>query len=159
MKKILVMACMMFGSTLATNATGSKMATKAPGDKSSNTLASSRAKHLSDQMIRGLQLNNYQSGKIREINLKVAEQITAIEENHAGNQAQIDALSKEVYAERDRFLENVLSTVQYNDYFGHRKAYTAMDKEYTAKLNGTDTGGDATATTTPGTGSNTLSAN
>lgn len=48
------MACMMFGSTLATNATGTKIATKAPGDKSSKTLASSRAKHLSDQMIRGV---------------------------------------------------------------------------------------------------------
>ena len=149
----------MFGSTLATNATGTKMATKAPGDKSSKTLASSRAKHLSDQMIRGLQLNNYQSGKIREINLKVAEQITAIEENHAGDQAKIDALSKEVYSQRDRFLENVLSTVQYNDYFGHRKAYTAMDKEYTASLNETENNGDTSATTTSGTGANSFSAN
>ncbi|GAB3534783.1 hypothetical protein GCM10027443_22450 [Pontibacter brevis] len=138
---------MMFGSTLATNAAGTKMAPKAPGDKSSKTLASSRAKHLSDQMIRGLQLNNYQSGKIREINLKVAEQITAIEEQHAGDQAKIDALSQKVYAERDRFLENVLSTVQYNDYFGHRKEYTAMDKEFAANANQEESTEDATATT------------
>ena len=156
MKKVLIMACMMFGSTLATNATGTKMAPKAPGDKTSKILASSRAKHLSDQMIRGLQLNNYQSGKIREINLKVAEQITAIEENHAGDQAKIDALSKEVYAERDMFLENVLSTVQYNDYFGHRKSYTAMDKEFTANLINQGENNNPTANT--GTGGNSAGA-
>ncbi|WP_115564351.1 hypothetical protein [Pontibacter diazotrophicus] len=147
MKKILVMACMMFGSTLATNATGTKMATKAPGDKSSKTLASSRAKHLSDQMIRGLHLNNYQSEKIREINLKVAEQITAIEEENAGDQSKIDALSNKVYAQRDRFLENVLSTVQYNDYYGHRKDYTAMDKEFAANADEEENTGEATAST------------
>lgn len=59
MKKVLVMICMMFGCTFAT---------KANGDKSSKAVANARAKHISDQMIRDLRLNNYQSRKIREIN-------------------------------------------------------------------------------------------
>lgn len=152
MKRILVMICMMFGSTLATKATGNKFATKPTGGKpTTKALASARAKHLSDEMIRGLQLNNYQSSKIRDINLQVAEQITAIEQEHAGNQAKIDALSKEVYAKRDRDLENVLSTVQYNDYYGHRKDYTAMDKEFVANMNEEEVGDDATATADTGT--------
>ena len=151
MKRILVMACMMFGSTFATKATGNKFTTKPAGDKTTKTMANARASHISNEMIRGLQLNNYQSSKIREINLRVAEQITAIEQEHAGNQAKIDALSKEVYAKRDRDLETVLSTVQYNDYYGHRKNYTAMDKAFVANMNQDNTSEDATATADTGT--------
>ncbi|MCX2739094.1 hypothetical protein [Pontibacter anaerobius] len=132
MKKLLVMICMMFGCVFAT---------KANGDKSSKAVAAARANNLSDQMIRGLRLNNFQSKKVREINLQVAEQVTAIEQQHANNQKKIDELCKSVYAERDQFLENVLSTVQYNDYFGDRKVYKAADQKFVASLNNQNNAG------------------
>jgi len=124
----------MFGSTFATKASGNKFETKATGDKSTKTLAGERAKQLSNNMISGLQLNNYQSRKIQEINMRIAEQITAIEQQYAGNQAEIERQSKIIYAERDQLMEDVLSTVQYNDYFGNRKNYTALDKEIAAQI-------------------------
>ncbi|WP_345158428.1 hypothetical protein [Pontibacter saemangeumensis] len=129
MKRIFLMLCMMFGSTFATKASANKVAAKPTGDKATKALASNRAKLLSNQMITGLQLNNYQSRKIQDINMQVAEQLTAVEQQNAGNQAEIDRLSKNIYAERDRMMENVLSTVQYNDYFGHRKDYNELDKK------------------------------
>ncbi|GHA61509.1 hypothetical protein GCM10007389_12450 [Pontibacter akesuensis] len=85
-------------------------------------------------MIRGLHLNNYQSQKVREINLKVAEQITSIEAQYAGNQKKIDDLTKKALAERDQYLESVLSTVQYNDYYNQREEYVAIDKEFMAEI-------------------------
>lgn len=125
----------MFGSTLATKASSNKFETKPTGDnKSTKALASTRAKLLSNHMITGLQLNNYQSRKIQEINMRVAEQITAMEHQHAGNQAEIDRQSKSIYAERDRLMEDVLSTVQYNDYFGHRNDYNKLDKEIASNV-------------------------
>lgn len=135
MKRKWILACMMLGSACATKASGNKFASKVTEDKTSVALASARADHLSEEMIRGLHLNNYQSNKVKEINLRVAEQITAIEAQYAGDQAKIEEMSKNVLAERDRFLENVLSTIQYNDYFGNRKGYTAMDKEFVAGVN------------------------
>jgi hypothetical protein len=151
MKRKWILACMMLGSACATKASGNKFASKTAEDKNTTALASARANHLSDEMIRGLHLNNYQSNKVREINMKVAEQITAIEEQYAGNQAKIDELSKSALAERDQFLESVLSTVQYNDYFGHRKDYVAMDREFIADVNqGEDGAGEgAISGTTP----------
>ncbi|AKD04900.1 hypothetical protein POKO110462_18420 [Pontibacter korlensis] len=125
MKKLLVMICVMFGCVFST---------KASGGKSSKSVVTARAQHMSDQMIKQLRLNNFQSKKLREINLHVAEEITAIEMQYAGNQAKIDELSKRVYAERDKFLEDVLSTVQYNEYFGDRKTYSEEDKKYMASL-------------------------
>lgn len=126
MKKLLVMICMMFGCVFAGKASGDKSSKKA--------VATARAKHMSDQMIRDLRLNNYQSRKVREINMQVAEQMTAIEQQYAGNPAMIEKLCKEACAERDIYLENVLSTVQYNSYFGDRKIYSAEDKKFVANL-------------------------
>ena len=134
MRKIFVMLCMMFGSTFASKASGVKSADKASGEKAKKALASTRAKELSNHMITGLQLNNYQSRKIQEINMRVAEQLTAVEQQHAGNQAEIDRQSKSIYAERDRLMEGVLSTVQYNDYFGNREDYNALDKQIAANV-------------------------
>lgn len=151
MKKVLVMVCMMFGCTFAT---------KASGDKSTKALANARAKHLSDQMIRDLRLNNYQSKKLREINQQVAEQMTAIEQQYAGNPAKIEELCKGVCAERDRYLENVLSTVQYNTYFGERKDYNEEDKKYMSQvLRGQETGGGIAVNETPATNAGTVSVN
>ncbi len=124
---------------------GCTFATKANGDRSSKAVAAARAQNLSNQMIKELRLNNFQSKKVKEINLQVAEQITAIEQQFAGKQAKIDDLCKNIYAERDLYLEKVLSTVQYNDYFGDRKVYSAADKKFMATVNNQNTGAVAAA--------------
>lgn len=134
MRKIFVMLCMMFGSTFASKASGVKSMNKASGEKAKKALASTRARELSNHMITGLQLNNYQSRKIQEINMRVAEQLTAVEQQYAGNQAELDRQSASIYAERDRLMEDVLSTVQYNDYFGNREDYNALDKKIAANV-------------------------
>ena len=104
----------------------------ANGNEKSITVES-RANNLSDQMIRELRLNNYQSNKIREINLDVVAKMMAVEAEFKGNQELIEQKCKAICAERDVKLENVLSTVQYNDYFGDRTYYSKYDKEFVAK--------------------------
>lgn len=125
MKKLLVMTFMVFGIVYGATATGNV-----------SLIAEKRANHLSDQMIKELRLNNYQANKIREINLDVAAQITEIEQNFAGNQELIEKECKAVLTARDLEFEDVLSTVQYNDYFGDRKMYSKADREFMASLNG-----------------------
>ena len=104
----------------------------ANGNEKSLTVES-RANNLSDQMIRELRLNNYQSNKVREINMDVVAQMMAVEAEYAGNQELIDQKCKSICSQRDEKLENVLSTVQYSNYFGSRKVYTKYDKEFVAK--------------------------
>jgi hypothetical protein len=124
MKKLLAMTFMVFGMVFGAAATGNI-----------SLIAEKRATHLSDQMIKELRLNNYQSNKIREINLDVAAQVTEIEQNFKGDQKTIDEKCKEVLAARDLEFEDILSTVQYNDYFGDRKVYSKADREFMASLN------------------------
>jgi hypothetical protein len=97
-------------------------------------IAEKRANNLTDQMIRELRLNNYQANKIKKINLDVAAQITQIEMQYEGNEQLIAEKCKEVLAVRDLEFEDVLSTVQYNDYFGDRKMYSKVDREFMANL-------------------------
>jgi hypothetical protein len=123
MKKLLVMTLMVFGIVYGAAATGNV-----------SLIAEKRANHLSDQMIKELRLNNYQSNKVRAINLDVAAQITEIEQEYAGNEQLIAEKSKEVLAVRDLEFEDILSTVQYSDYFGDRKMYSKVDREFMASL-------------------------
>ncbi len=110
--------------------------------------AETRANHLSDQMIRELRLNNFQSNKIREINLEVVAKMMAVEAEYKGNQELIEQKCKAICAVRDQRLENVLSTVQYNDYFGDRNYYSNYDKEYVAGImNSNDAKGSLANTT------------
>lgn len=120
MKKLLVLTFLTFGIVFGTVANGN------------NITVEDRATNLTNQMIRELRLNNFQANKVRSINLDKIAKIMAVEEANAGNQEVIDAKYKEICAERDRELENVLSTAQYNDYFGSRKAFTNFDKEFMA---------------------------
>jgi hypothetical protein len=124
MKKLLVMTLMVFGIVFGAAATGNVA-----------LLAEKRANHLTDQMIKELRLNNYQSNKVRAINLDVAAQITEIEQKFEGNEQLIAEKCKEVLAVRDLEFEDILSTVQYNDYFGDRKMYSKVDREFMASLN------------------------
>lgn len=123
MKRLLVTFCACLGLIF----------TAAANENEKSITVESRANNLSDQMIRELRLNNYQSNKVREINLDVVAKMMAVEAQYAGNQELIDQKCKAICAERDVKLENVLSTVQYNDYFGDRKYYSNYDKEFVAK--------------------------
>ena len=135
MKKVLVMTCMVFGCVFTVSA-----------KDDTGVTANERATHLSNQMIRELQLNNYQSRKVNEINLEVARQMLAIEQQYAGNQQKIDELCGEVCAMRDVKLENVLSTVQYNDYFGSRKNLVALDRQFMTEATMAQQSGNGLAT-------------
>jgi hypothetical protein len=137
MKKLLAMICMMVGCSFASHA---KSETKTSGtkatklDKKIALVAENRANYLSDVMIKDLGLNNYQSRKMREINKEVVAQKMAVETSFAGNQEFINQKCREICAERDRQLESVLSTRQYNEYFGDRKIYDQTEKEFMAGL-------------------------
>ena len=124
MKKLLVTTLIVFGTAFGAFATGNNV----------SVVAEKRANHLSEQMIRELRLNNYQANKVREINMDVAAKITAIEQKNAGNEQLIAEECKGVLAARDLEFEDILSTVQYNDYFGDRKMYSKVDREFVANL-------------------------
>ncbi|GGG27401.1 hypothetical protein [Pontibacter amylolyticus] len=134
MKKLLAITFMVFGTVFGAFATGNNV----------TVVAEKRANHLSEQMIRELRLNNYQANKVREINLDVAAQITEIEQKHAGNEQLIAEKCKDVLAVRDLEFEDILSTVQYNDYFGDRKMYSKVDREFVSTLSEQDSQNMAT---------------
>ncbi|WP_205503293.1 hypothetical protein [Rufibacter psychrotolerans] len=96
--------------------------------------AEQRAKNLSDKMIRDLQLNNYQSRKLREINLKNAQKMVDFETKYANNPAELEKCITGVCKERDRELEALLSTAQYSQYYSARKALNSYDRDYALKL-------------------------
>lgn len=125
------MTCMVFSGAFAASA-----------QDTPETLAQERAKNLSHEMIRDLRLNNYQSTKISEINLDVAKRMLAIETQYAGNQEKINELCNGVCAERDQKLENVLSTVQYKEYFGDRKNLVALDRQFMSEAANNARGGN-----------------
>lgn len=147
MKRLLVLTFALLGFIFTASANGNEKA----------VTVENRANHLSDQMIRELRLNNYQSNKIREINLDVVAKMMAVEAEFKGNQELIEQKCKAICAERDVKLENVLSTVQYNDYFGDRTYYSNFDKEFVASAGQTINNSNALAnTTTANTASNTI---
>jgi hypothetical protein len=122
MKRLLVITFALLGFIFTASANGNEK----------SLTVENRANHLSDQMIRELRLNNYQSNKIREINLDVVAKMMAVETEFKGNQELIDQKCKSICAVRDEKLENVLSTAQYSNYFGARKVYSKYDKEFVA---------------------------
>lgn len=146
MRKVMCLLCMSFGLACSASATGTpktadtktkntaETKNKATAASKNMALVEKRANNLSDQMIRELRLNNYQANKIRQINLDVTSQIAAVEDQFKGNQQLIEEKCKAIMAARDVAFEDVLSTVQYNDYFGDRKVYDKSDKEYLASL-------------------------
>ncbi|GAB3197198.1 hypothetical protein GCM10027293_11240 [Pontibacter aydingkolensis] len=153
---------MMVGCVFTANASGG---TKTSGkktvklDKKVAVVAEKRADHLSDVMIRDLGLNNYQSRKMREINKDVVARKMAVEAEFAGNQEVIDQKCKEICTERDRQLENILSTRQYNEYFGDRKIYNQAEQEFMASLDQQNTTGSQTASANQTEPVNTVSLN
>ncbi|WP_162052359.1 hypothetical protein [Pontibacter pamirensis] len=148
MKKLLILTCMVFSGAFAASAQDT------PGIS-----AQERATNLSHEMIRDLRLNNYQSTKVNEINLDVAKQMLAIEKQYAGNQEKINELCNGVCAERDLKLENVLSTVQYNEYFGDRKNLVALDRQFMSDTNKSRGGNGVASSETASGSSRTVSIN
>ncbi|WP_242927163.1 hypothetical protein [Pontibacter vulgaris] len=143
MKKVMVLICLSLGIGFSASATSGNTTTSGDKavDKKATMVIEKRATNLSDQMIRELRLNNYQSAKIRAINLDKVNKMQAVETAYAGNQQLIDEKCKAICSERDRELENVLSTIQYNKYFGARKAFTKQDREFVASLNNQNSNG------------------
>ena len=91
----------------------------------------------------------------------VAKQMLAIEQQYASNTQKIEELCKGVCDVRDQKLENVLSTVQYNHYFGDRKNLTALDKKFMAEATMKSRGGNGSVASAenPSTSSSTVSVN
>lgn len=134
MKTLLIAVLMIFGMVFTVSAT------------ENNTISvKERVNHLTDEMIRELRLNNYQANEIREINTSIVEKMMAIETEFKGDQKMIDQKVKALFNDRDRKLENVLSTVQYNKYYGKRTAFNKIDQEFVANANTQDTNNGATA--------------
>jgi hypothetical protein len=96
--------------------------------------AEQRAKNLSDKMIRDLQLNNYQSRKLRELNLINAQKMVEFENKFANNPAELEKCINGVCKERDLALESLLSTSQYSRYYGARKTFNSFDRQYALQL-------------------------
>ncbi|RNI22497.1 hypothetical protein [Rufibacter latericius] len=96
--------------------------------------AEQRAKNLSDKMIRELQLNNYQSRKLREMNLANAQKMVDFETKYANNPAELERCINGVCKERDVALERLLSTAQYSRYYGARKSFNSYDRAYALQL-------------------------
>ncbi|QHL86106.1 hypothetical protein GU926_01040 [Nibribacter ruber] len=96
--------------------------------------AEQRAASLSDKMIKELQLNQFQSRKLRALNLENAKKMVAFEEKFASNPAELDKCIKGVCKDRDVQLESLLSTAQYSQYYSSRKALVAHDKQYALQL-------------------------
>lgn len=92
-----------------------------------------RADRLSDQMVRDLRLNNYQSTKLHAINADKVAKMAAIERKSAGNQKLIDEECNSVCKERDREVQAFLSNDQYSSYFNSRANYYKYDKDYASQ--------------------------
>src|SRR5688500_4974733 len=105
MKTLLCFVCMTFGVACGATAKGGDKPTESKATTTVETKKSlvveQRAGNLTDQMIRELRLNNYQSSKLRTINMDVVAKMQAIEDEFAGNQQLIEEKCKEVCAERD----------------------------------------------------------
>ena len=147
MKKMLIMTSLVFGSVLhsiaadANSGINTKSAasekvsgeTKATATKkataSKSLSATARANHLTDKMIRDLRLNNYQSRKLRAINLEKVNRMMAIEAK-GGDPSHVENECLGVCKERDQELEDILSTDQYSKYFSNRPDYFKADKDY-----------------------------
>jgi hypothetical protein len=145
MKKMLIMSSLVFASALHSIAaeagigktTGKgteKVASKGEtatktGSAKKSLSAVERANHLTDEMIQDLKLSNYQARELRKINQEKVNRMMAIEAA-GGDASNVDNECKGVCKDRDKELENLLSTEQYMQYFSKRPIYYKMDKEY-----------------------------
>lgn len=104
-------------------------ATGKTGTAKKSLSAVERANHLTDEMIRDLKLSNYQARELRKINQEKVNRMMAIEAA-GGDASNVDNECRGVCKDRDKELENLLSTEQYMQYFSKRPIYYKMDKEY-----------------------------
>jgi hypothetical protein len=155
MKKMLIMSSLVFASALhsiaaeagigkTSGATTTKVASKGAekatgkvavatktGTAKKSLSAVERANHLTDEMIQDLKLSNYQARELRKINQEKVNRMMAIEAA-GGDASNVDNECKGVCKDRDKELENLLSTEQYMQYFSKRPIYYKMDKDYAA---------------------------
>jgi hypothetical protein len=179
MKQIVLTSFMSLGMVFGSASMNSSMANVAmtsakPGSKTKSSssrsvtsertsskkaaIAKDRADHLSDQMITKLKLNNYQSNKIRQINLDKISKMMDIEEQYGSDPQMVESKCKGVCDQRDVELEDLLSTDQYTKYFGARRYFNKLDQVY-AQNGGSTKTVDAIASNSGGSGNETASGN
>ena len=141
------------GSKTKTSSSRSVSEDRTTSNSKKAAIARDRADHLSDQMIQKLKLNNYQSRKIREINLDKINKMMDIEQQYANDPEAVVNKCKGVCDQRDAELENLLSTDQYSQYFGSRRYFNKYDVTYAQNMGQTsetqsiasNTGGSSTS--------------
>lgn len=89
-----------------------------------------RTNRLTEKMARQLRLNNFQTNRLRQINLDKVARMAEIERSKAADPKQIDADCKGVCNEKDRELRSLLSTAQYSDYYEARNDFYTFDKQF-----------------------------
>ncbi|SET14366.1 hypothetical protein [Hymenobacter actinosclerus] len=133
MKKILALASAMLLTSLGVYAQQrAPLVVKQDKTKPSPRLnpAQQHARELSYQMTHDLRLNGYQNSRVQAINEDKQARIMAIIQKNEGNDKLIKEQCDAVCKERDKELQNVLSTDQYSNYYGSRKEYNAFSMNY-----------------------------
>ena len=92
-----------------------------------------RANRLTDKMARQLQLNNYQTARLRTLNREKAQRMYALEHQPNADPRKIDNDCQGVCREQERDLRTLLSTAQYADYYESRNDFYAFDKQFIAQ--------------------------
>lgn len=89
-----------------------------------------RTNRLTDKMARQLRLNNYQTNRLRQINLEKVARMAEIERRYPTDPARVDADCKGVCDEKEREIRALLSTSQYSDYYSARNDFYTFDKQF-----------------------------
>ena len=93
-------------------------------------LANERTGYITEQMIKDLKLNNFQAARMRAINQSVITRFMTAEQQYASDPVAQDKACKGICQQRDKQVEDVLSTDQYSKYFSSRNQYLAMDRQF-----------------------------
>ncbi len=89
-----------------------------------------RANRLTEKMARQLQLNNYQTARLRKLNQDKVGRMVEIERRADIDPKAIDEQCFGVCRDQEKELRRLLSTDQYADYYGARTDFYAYDKQF-----------------------------
>jgi hypothetical protein len=92
-----------------------------------------RSNRLTDKMARQLQLNHYQTARLRTLNQDRARRMYAIERTPDLDPRAADEQCQGICREQERELRQLLSTTQYTDYYEARNDFYTFDKQFLAQ--------------------------
>lgn len=92
--------------------------------------AAARANRLTDKMARQLQLNHYQTARLRALNRDKVRRMMEFENRPNADPREVDASCQGVCREQERELRGLLSTAQYADYYEARNDFYLYDKQF-----------------------------